>query len=121
MSGEGECHTVPSPLAGEGQGEGYNKHCACFKSEAEQEELAPPSIELRHRFRIALGTLSPPLPLSLPHKGGGNDVAPLRPTAASKSLHCLFLAVISVIADMVSFESGSSIGSPRAAERSAAR
>jgi hypothetical protein len=62
-----------------------------------------------------------PLSLSLPRKGGGNDVAPLCPTTVWKPFHCLFLAVISVIADMVSFESGSSIGSPRAAERSAAR
>src|SRR5262249_32790955 len=28
------CHSVPSPLVGEGQGEGYNKHCVCFTSEA---------------------------------------------------------------------------------------
>jgi hypothetical protein len=37
------------------------------------------------------------------------------------AFHCLLLAVISEIAEMVSLVSGRSIGSPRAAERSAAR
>jgi hypothetical protein len=139
MSFEDSCHTVPSPLAGEGQGGGWQQRTqrepkSVPKLNAwESEELLLPCLRFETGAAPAV-----PLSLSLPRKGGGNDVALLCPTIASicvapsrgrterepiarKLSHCLFLAVISVIADMVSFESGSSIGSPRAAERSAAR
>src|SRR5919198_3785710 len=65
-----QCHSVPSPLVGEGQGEGYNTHGICF--------MLWPINAASHRLRVCGGDepraqcSSPPLSLSLPHKGGGN-------------------------------------------------
>src|SRR5215467_16217100 len=69
------CHSVPSPLAGEGQGEGYNTHCICFAPVAQQNasQLSVSSFLCGTNF--ARGALSPPPSLSLPRKGGGNRVA----------------------------------------------
>src|SRR5262249_24922752 len=69
------CHMVPSPLAGEGQGGGYNTHCLCFVSVAQQMRASCRSRVFLHRTNFALPALSPPLSLSLPRKGGGNRVA----------------------------------------------
>jgi hypothetical protein len=66
-----QCHIVPSPLAGEGQGEGYNTHCICFDSQ----QIQPTVVQSVRGSNFTLGALSPPLSLSLPHKGGGNRVA----------------------------------------------
>src|SRR5262249_34430958 len=84
VSCEGARRTVPSPPVGEGQGGGYNTHCVCFGSETEQ---MPPTVALEsvHRKSFPLGAPWPPLSLSLPHKGGGNDVALLCPTARMHS------------------------------------
>jgi hypothetical protein len=65
------CPNVPSPLVGEGQGEGYNTHCLFFVSAVQQVRLAV-VLQYAHEITIALGALLPPLSLSLPHKGGGN-------------------------------------------------
>jgi hypothetical protein len=66
-----QCPSVPSPLVGEGQGEGYNTHSICFASLDRQTQptLVPESAD---GTSFTLSTLSPPLSLSLPHKGGGN-------------------------------------------------
>src|SRR5262245_9528826 len=95
VSCEGARHTVPSPLVGEGQGEGWL-----------------PSTERENVHRHENGGLhfsglryetdavrAVPLSLSLPHKGGGNDVAPLYPIANRHSrirLHAgaLFLSAV---------------------------
>src|SRR6185369_12598746 len=69
----GACLMVPSPLAGEGQGGGYNVHCACLKSDVPAPAFPTASPMLR--------VLSPPLSLYLPRKGGGNAVAPLCTTS----------------------------------------
>jgi flagellar L-ring protein precursor FlgH len=67
-----QCHSVPSPLVGEGQGEGYNRSCACQLVEAQCTQcLALAS----HKISFLLSASSPPLSLSLPHKGGGNGAA----------------------------------------------
>src|SRR6266702_3164014 len=68
------CHSVPSPLVGEGQGEGYNTHCLCFVSAVQQMRPAV-ALESTHETGLALNAPSPPLSLSLPHKGGGNRAA----------------------------------------------
>jgi len=69
-----QCHIVPSPLAGEGQGGGYNEHSAYLNCLVGQQEhltvLSDP-----HRTNLVLGALWLPPSLSLPRKGGGNDVA----------------------------------------------
>jgi len=81
QSCEGPRHSVPSPLAGEGQGGGYNRHCICFHSICFQFEAGQNNPECfsclgsAQRTSFALGALSPPLSLSLPRKGGGNVVA----------------------------------------------
>jgi len=83
MSREGARLTVPSPLVGEGQGEGYKRHKACLQAEGWQEQsLSLMRVELAHRNNFARCALLPPLSLSLslPHKGGGNDVALFRLT-----------------------------------------
>jgi hypothetical protein len=69
MSYEDARLTVPSPLVGEGQGEGYNRHKACFQVEVLL------NLEAAHKSNLTRGASPPPLSLSLPHKGGGNDVA----------------------------------------------
>jgi hypothetical protein len=59
------CHSVPSPLVGEGQGEGYNRHRACLEKGGPIQSLA--EFESKPETNIAHATLSPPLSLSLPH------------------------------------------------------
>jgi hypothetical protein len=68
VSYEGERHTVPSPLAGEGQGEGYNRHRRCFAFGAKLERSA----KFAYRGNFSLRAMSPPLSLSLPRKEGEN-------------------------------------------------
>jgi hypothetical protein len=66
-----QCHIVPSPLVGEGQGEGYNaRYIASYLTSTKCSQLS--SLSLYARASFALGASSPPLSLSLPHKGGGN-------------------------------------------------
>jgi flagellar L-ring protein FlgH len=60
-------HSVPSPLAGEGQGEGWRQD-----TEREAYRTQPRCRDLAHE-RNAADVV--PLSLSLPHKGGGNDGA----------------------------------------------
>src|SRR5215467_2880964 len=79
-----QCHSVPSPLAGEGQGEGYHTHCICCVSMSLTN--AANILEGEQGTGVMLSASSPPLSLSLPrHKGvharlrramgGGNRVA----------------------------------------------
>src|SRR5262245_38740444 len=88
VSYEGVGHIVPSPLVGEGQGEGYYTQEDCFRFDSTQNH---PSVlvllDPLHRINLARRTLSPPLSLSLslPRKGGGNVVALLCPTATLHS------------------------------------
>jgi hypothetical protein len=97
----------------------------CFRHVATQSACAW-NARVDIPWLLTRGHACPPPPTPPHHSqelaGGGERRGPsCRLCAEWEELHCLFLAVISVIADMVSFESGSSIGSPRAAERSAAR
>jgi hypothetical protein len=71
MSCEGACLTVTSPLVGAGQGERYDSHCVSFTSEITPFEFCVTP--------LASSVSLPPLSLSLPRKGGGNDVALLCP------------------------------------------
>src|SRR5215470_11914159 len=65
-----QCHSVPSPLVGEGQGEGYNSATSGSRLRSYKSRQMQPAVALASE--VALGALSPPLSLSLPHKGGGN-------------------------------------------------
>jgi len=68
---EERCHSVPSPLAGEGQGGGY--HCASVSRLTSTNES---ELSLSNRMHWPKARCSsPPLSLSLPRKGGGNRVA----------------------------------------------
>jgi hypothetical protein len=75
---EGARHMVPSPLVGEGQGEGWPQST---------EDEAPPDWRTVNGCRAGLigswirtkSSAAIPLSLSLPHKGGGNVVALLCP------------------------------------------
>src|SRR5690349_7065683 len=70
---------VPSPLVGEGQGEGRPQST---------EDEAPPDWKTANGCVVGLigsrirteSSAAAPLSLSLPHKGGGNVVASLRPS-----------------------------------------
>src|SRR5690349_7065681 len=68
------CHNVPSPLVGEGQGEGCSS--AAFGSYPRSDKSHHAAVR---RFPVGrslvFSALWPPLSLSLPHKGGGNHVA----------------------------------------------
>src|SRR6266478_7378915 len=79
LSCEGARPTVPSPLVGEGQGEEYNMHCICFM--LRPDKCSRPSLRVCGRDEPRARCLSPPLSLSLPHKGGGNAVALLCPVS----------------------------------------
>src|SRR5262245_26738940 len=68
------CHSVPSPLVGEGQGGGCNTHGPLFHI-CDPQMQPTVVLESVHETSLAVGALSPPLSLSLPHKGGGNRVA----------------------------------------------
>ena len=57
-------HNVPSPLVGEGQGEGWPQNTECKACRASGERR-----DLRNETN---GVDAVPLSLSLPHKGGGN-------------------------------------------------
>src|SRR5215470_11461383 len=79
MSCEDACPTVPSPLVGEGQGEGWRR---CTENEGWL-RLAR-RVGRRYEPQAAL---LPPLPVPPPHKGGGNAVAMLCPTVRSIRVH----------------------------------
>jgi hypothetical protein len=70
-----QCHIVPSPLVGEGQGEGWQRRTKRERklrhNASQNEELLLPYL----RFETSAVRVAVPLSLSLPHKGGGNDVA----------------------------------------------
>jgi hypothetical protein len=76
---EGARHMVPSPLVGEGQGEGWPQST---------EDGAPPDWRTANGCVAGLiglwirtkSSAAAPLSLSLPHKGGGNVVALLCPS-----------------------------------------
>ncbi len=83
VSCEGACPTVPSPLVGEGQGEGWRRLTgreACPDASTEAGCICL----LDRRYR-ADAVRVVPLSLSLPHKGGGNAVALLCPTLSQHS------------------------------------
>src|SRR5215813_8940571 len=88
MSGEGARPTVPSPLVGEGQGEGWAmKHRARGLSRAKSRERRLAAF-VRSRLRTDAALLYPS-PCPSPNKGGGNAVAPLCPTADQHSYRCV--------------------------------
>ena len=68
---EKRCHSVPSPLAGEGQGEGY----AASTMVAFNSMSFSLDAQVAIAKSVARSASSPPLSLSLPRKGGGNRVA----------------------------------------------
>jgi len=75
------CHTVPSPLVGEGRGEGYNLHCiASYLMTNKSSQLS--TLSLRATASYPVSALSLPPSLSLPHKGGGNRGARIFATHA---------------------------------------
>jgi flagellar L-ring protein FlgH len=67
-----QCHNVPSPPAGEGQGGGYDRHSERVLA-ADQHML--PSAFAFHSTSFMLSASSPPPSLSLPRRGGGNRAA----------------------------------------------
>ena len=75
------------PPCGGGQGEGYNKHSICFALKSNTYSQ-PRFLGLCTGLSSLLCASSPPLSLSLPHKGGGNAVAPLCSTADQHSRRC---------------------------------
>src|SRR5215470_7414024 len=80
MSCEGASLTVPSPLAGEGQGEGWRQSTT--------REAEVPASE----YKTTPVPMAPPS-LSLPRKGGGNDVALFRLTPPLHSRDALHVSV----------------------------
>src|SRR5262245_60738997 len=89
------CHMVPSPLAGEGQGGGYNTHCFCFVSVAQQMRASCWSRVFLHRTNFALGcVVATPLPFPPPQGGREPCGTHLRiscnvPAALPKMCACL--------------------------------
>src|SRR5262245_57192984 len=82
---EERCHSVPSPLAGEGQGGGY--HCASVSRLTSTNES---ELSLSNRMHWPKARCSsPPLSLSLPRKGGGNRVARTFATLLPRTLRCV--------------------------------
>jgi hypothetical protein len=85
VSCEDARHTVPSPLVGEGQGEGWLR--------SKEPEAGPlqriNNSDSLHLFGLIYPTnavrIVVPLSLSLPHKGGGNAVGQLCPNAGRLS------------------------------------
>ncbi len=71
--GQSDATTLPSPLVGEGQGEGCNSAAVGFISNdpTSPAKCSRPSFS-SCRTSLALSASRPPLSLSLPHKGGGN-------------------------------------------------
>src|SRR5215813_1954102 len=69
LSCEGACHSVPSPLVGEGQGEGYNNSAASLLESAinngAQPSFSSPCTSL------ALGARRHPSPCPSPTRGEG--------------------------------------------------
>src|SRR5262249_34698997 len=60
-----QCHIVPSPLAGEGQGEGYNTHCVSLLSRVPTNSVL--------ESKIALATVFVATPLPVPPPQGGRE------------------------------------------------
>src|SRR5262249_37120213 len=89
MRCEGACHTVPSPLAGEGQGEGWRQGTEPKVSPVQKDSRPTAGAHLLgHRYKTKAVRVVPPS-LSLPRKGGGNHVAPLCPTANQRTRRCV--------------------------------
>ena len=62
----------PPPLVGEGQGEGYNSAASDSRLRSDKSHQIQSALVFEFRTSIPLCASSPPLSLSLPHKGGGN-------------------------------------------------
>src|SRR5262245_25853221 len=93
---EERCHSVPSPLAGEGQGGGYNKHSGCFHPMSDKCWSKTSDFQESTRSKsVARCALSPPPSLSLPRKGGGNRVARLFATFPPRNLRCVHSLALS--------------------------
>src|SRR5262245_8561039 len=76
---EGARQTVPSPLVGEGQGEG--RLPSTERENVHRHENGGLHFSGLRYETDAVRAVPLSLSLSLPHKGGGNDVAPLCPIA----------------------------------------
>src|SRR5215831_3268204 len=63
------CHSVPSPLVGEGQGEGYNKYSICFASEVQHIQPATVLGSVHGSKLYALCFVATPLPVPPPQGG----------------------------------------------------
>src|SRR5262249_30730576 len=78
LSCEGARHNVPSPLVGEGQGGGWQRSTEREADPMRRDENGDCQL-FRLSDKIAAVRGVPPS-LSLPHRGGGNDVARLCPS-----------------------------------------
>src|SRR5919198_6211506 len=85
VSCEGACPTVPSPLVGEGQGEGWRRTLSARLVSSTDSQTMAGSIYWPQHETDAVRVV--PLSLSLPHKGGRNAVALLCPTADTTCVH----------------------------------
>src|SRR6266478_5743265 len=65
-----QCHSVPSPLVGEGQGEGWRQTPSARLVSSTDSQRWPAAFIGSQHGTDAVRVV--PLSLSLPHKGGGN-------------------------------------------------
>src|SRR5262249_41023581 len=81
------CHSVPSPLVGEGQGEGYNKHSICFASQVQHMQPAAVLGSVHGSKLSALCVVATPLPVPPPQGGREPWGAHLRNSRNAPAAH----------------------------------
>src|SRR5437867_2214314 len=104
-----QCHSVPSPHVGEGQGGGYNTHRICFLSDARQMQTAV-VLESAHRLSSGSALCRHPPPCPSPTWGEGtvwrasshlfavSGVEPLRERGESRATDRVMLHALAAAA-----------------------